>query len=101
MEFNDRKGNAGTGKGNLVDISHDGIGGKQRAFNRDHLTNTSTIAVHGEYADDASVPGFKGLTVRDAQRMSANGESLPMGGDELRKVQKQNKEAKLRKKLSY
>lgn len=99
MEFNDRTGNHGTGKGTLVDLSNVGIGGKQRGFNRDHFINTSTVAVHGEYADDASVPGFKGLTVRDAQRMSANGESLPMGGDELRKVQRQNKEAKLRRKI--
>lgn len=86
-EFNDRTGNAGTGKGRLVDISHVGIGGEQRAFNRTHLNAVAGTLAYGDFVNGTKTADIKGMSVNDAEKFQKDkGMSLPVDGDSLARV---------------
>lgn len=91
MEFHDRRGEGGTGKGRLVNIDNVGIGHEQRKFNRRHFNETAGTAVYGHFPNGALTKDIKGLTVEEAQRSSDNGRSIPVGGDELSRATRKKK----------
>lgn len=86
--FNDRRGNAGTGAGRLVDL---GIGEAQREFNRSHFEKTAGTATYGNFVDGTPTKDIKGLSVEEAQRSSEQGLSIPVGGDELSRATRKKK----------
>jgi hypothetical protein len=79
MEFHDRRGEAGTGYGRLIEIEHVGLGHELRKSNRYRIQSIAKQAVNGH----SLTPGFKGMTVADAERDLYLGHPNPIGGDEL------------------